>query len=134
MFNFIPKIFSSITLFRVAFYKYKKKILLLTMLGFLSGILGGIGIGAVIPLFSFISGQGGVLAGDPISKIFIRVFSFIGIEFSLFSVVVVLVLLFVFKALFVYAAHVINARSFSEYEVETRRELLKNTRLAIFPS
>ena len=133
MFGFISKIFSSITLFRAAFYKYKKKIALLTVLGFLSGILGGIGIGAVIPLFSFISGQEGVLADDPISKIFSRVFSFIGIEFSLFSVVVVLVLLFVFKALFVYAAHVINARSFSEYEVETRRELFKHTMRADWP-
>ena len=77
MFGFISKIFSSITLFRAAFYKYKKKMALLTILGFLSGILGGIGIGAVIPLFSFISGQEGVLADDPISKIFSRVFSFI---------------------------------------------------------
>ena len=127
MFNFIPRIFSSITLFRVAFYKYKKTILILTALGFISGILGGVGIGAVIPLFSFVNGQEGVLADDPISKVFHRTFYLLGIESSIFSVITVLVLLFVFKALFVYAAHLINARAFADYEVETRRDLFKHT-------
>jgi len=133
MFSFISRIFSSVALFREAFYKYKRKIVILTGLGFISGILGGIGIGAVIPLFSFVSGQGGVLADDPISKIFRWTFSFLGIDFSIFSVIAVLVLLFVFKALFVYIAHIINSRAFANYEVETRREIFKNTMQANWP-
>lgn len=133
MLTFIPKIFSSISLFRAAFYKYKRKIIILTILGFLSGILGGIGIGAVIPLFSFISGGSTALADDPISKIFKLSFYFFGINFSLFSVVAALVILFISKALFVYAAHIINSRAFADYEIETRRDLFRHTMKASWP-
>lgn len=133
MFSFISKIFTSLTLFRMAFYKYKKTILILTILGFISGILGGIGIGAIIPLFSFVVGQDGLVVDDPISNIFKTIFSVFGVEFSLLSVILVLILLFVFKAIFVFFANVINAKAFADYEAETRSELFKHSMKATWP-
>ena len=50
-----------------AFGRYKREIITLTILGFFSGIIEGIGINALIPLFSFVSGE--TVAGtDAISK------------------------------------------------------------------
>ena len=40
-----------------AFVHYKLQIVLLMVLGFVGGILEGVGINAVIPLFSFIVGS-----------------------------------------------------------------------------
>src|SRR3989338_7087019 len=133
MFGFISKIFTSLTLFRAAFYKYKKMILLLTGLGFISGILGGIGIGAVIPLFSFVVGQDGAMSSDPISRMFRVVLSLFGISFSLPVVIIALVVLFIAKAVFVYIADVINAKAVAEYEAETRKEIFSYTMRADWP-
>ncbi|MDD5016376.1 MAG: ABC transporter ATP-binding protein [Atribacterota bacterium] len=132
MFLDVSKIYTSINLFKTAFYKYKKTILVLTGLGFLSGILGGVGIGAVVPLFSFISNQGGA-TNDHISAIFKGVFAFFGIEFSLPLIVVMLIAVFIFKAIFLYIASLISARATTEYEAETRNELFKHTMRANWP-
>lgn len=133
MFNFVSKIFTSLALFKTAFYKYKKAILVLTGLGFISGILGGIGIGAVIPLFSFVVNQDGAAYDDPISKMFKTVFSFLGIPFSLPVVIAVLVILFISKAIFVYVADVIDAKAVTEYEANTRKEIFDYTMRANWP-
>ena len=124
----ILKTFSSIVLFRRAFYKYKRGIAALIGLGFLSGILGGVGIGAIIPLFSFVSGQ--IAVNDPVSKILKWAFGVIGVEFSLSLVVTILVLLFVFKAVFLYFANLISAKVALDYERRTREELFKHTMVA----
>ena len=47
---------SIIKLSRRAFGRYKWQIVVLTVLGFISGLLEGIGVNALIPLFSFIIG------------------------------------------------------------------------------
>jgi len=133
MFNFFSKIFTSLDLFKTAFYKYKRMVLLLTGLGFISGILGGIGIGAVIPLFSFVVGQDGAVSDDPISRMFRVVLSLFGISFSLPVVIIALVVLFIAKAVFVYIADVINAKAVAEYEAETRKEIFSYTMKADWP-
>lgn len=130
--HYVSKVYASIALFREAFRKYKKAILVLTGLGFLSGILGGVGISAIVPLFSFVSNRGEG-ASDPITKIFKGAFSILGIEFSLSIVIITLILVFVFKATFLYIANLINARVALDYEAGTRGELLKHTLRANWP-
>lgn len=132
MFHFIKKIGPSISLFRAAFYKHKRMIAVLTILGFVSGLLGGVGISTVVPLFSFV-GDGGGAGVDPISTIFRRVFNAFGFEFSLPIVITLLVSVFVGKGVFLYIASVINARASTTYEAETRRELLQYTMRASWP-
>ena len=51
------RISAIITLSQRAFGRYKWQIVILTVLGFVTGILEGIGINALIPLFSFAMGQ-----------------------------------------------------------------------------
>jgi len=46
-----------IALSRQAFGKYKMQIVVLTALGFIGGLLEGIGVNALIPLFSFALGE-----------------------------------------------------------------------------
>ena len=49
------KIILNLKLFKRAFGIYRWKIVLLVVTGFLGGLMEGIGINTVIPLFSFIS-------------------------------------------------------------------------------
>ncbi len=132
MFPSISKIHTWTNLFRVAFYKYKKMLFVLTGLGFLSGILGGVGVGAVVPLFSFVSSRDG-MADDSISKIFQKVFALAGLHFSLSVVITTLISLFVFKAFFLYIANLINAKIGLKYEAETRNDLFRHTLKANWP-
>lgn len=124
MFKYLSRTFASLGLFGSAFRKYKRTIIILTGLGFLSGILGGVGIGAVVPLFSFVAEQGA--ADDTITKIFKSIFDFFGVPFTLPSVISFLVLLFAAKALFLYVANIVNAKAVADYTFATRNELFSN--------
>src|SRR5688572_20616018 len=104
MLHYLSKTYTSVSLFRKAFGRYRRTIFILAGFGFLSGILGGIGIGAIIPLFSFVDGQGGV-ANDAMTALFKTIFSIIGIPFSLSFIVTAIVSLFIFKALFLFMAN-----------------------------
>lgn len=64
-----------------AFGKYRRHVTALVVFGFLSAILEGIGINAVIPLLSFFTGDGGA-APDFISKSIQGLFAFLHIPFS----------------------------------------------------
>ena len=128
MFKYLSRVFTSLGLFKTAFRKYKKTILLLTGFGFLSGILGGIGIGAIVPLFSFVAKEGA--ADDTITNIFKETFQFFGIPFTLPLVIAVLIMLFAVKALFLYAANIVNAKAVANYTMATRNELFGGTMLA----
>ena len=52
------RLFSIIRITRKGFGQYKWQIVLMVILGFVSGLLEGIGINALIPLFSFVLGDG----------------------------------------------------------------------------
>ena len=69
-------------IFYRAYWGYKKQIVALTLLGFLSSLLEGIGINVAIPIFSFISGTGNK-ASDPISRIIKKSFDFFQVNYSL---------------------------------------------------
>lgn len=128
----INKIFRVIVLFRKAFSRHTKKLILMIAFGFIAGFLGGIGIGAIIPLFYLITKKAGTGA-DPISGIILRVFEFIHIPLTLSSIITLMIALFVFKALFLYIANALNVRVYVDYELETRERLFKKTLEADWP-
>ena len=70
------KIKNLLAAFDQAFHAYKIKVFLLLMLGFVSGVLEGIGINAIIPLFSFAL-HGEEKPNDLISRIVEDFFSFL---------------------------------------------------------
>ena len=118
----MDKIFRFYSLIREAYAPYKWKIVGMAILSFFSSLLEGIGINAVIPLFSFIGKeQGGSL--DSVSKFIRDLFYFFGIGFSIKYLLIFIGLLFIVRSLLLFIAQYISVRTFSEYERSVRSRL-----------
>lgn len=115
-----------------AFGRYKWHLVILTILGFLSGILGGIGINAIIPLFSFVIG-GETRPDDPISGYIREFFGYLGIDFAIKYLLLFIVCLFAIKALVLFLFSFIEVRITFGYEKQTRSRLFKKTLEAKWP-
>ncbi|MCG2700582.1 ABC transporter ATP-binding protein/permease [Candidatus Parcubacteria bacterium] len=121
-----------IRLSKQAFGKYKLQIIILTVLGFFSGLLGGIGINAIIPLFSFIVGDGQG-SDDLISKYIEQFFAYLNIDFTLKYILIFIVLSFLFKTLVLILFSYISVLITSGYEKQARNDLLETTMKAAWP-
>lgn len=128
----INKILRVIGLFRRAFSRHTKKLILMITLGFIAGFLGGIGVGAIIPLFYLITNQAGT-GTDAISNIISKTFESIHIPQTLPAIIALMIFLFAFKAIFLYLASSLNMRVYVDYELETRERLFKKTLEADWP-
>ncbi len=128
----IPKIISIFQLGRVAYAKYKWHVVLLTTLGFTAGLLEGLGVNALIPLFSFAFGQEQA-EKDFISRQMERLFGVFHIPFGVNSLLVFIILLFIFKALFTLLINYLKAKIVSDYEIRTRTELFGKVLRARWP-
>lgn len=107
---------------RDAFGKYKFQIVILVVLGFITSLLEGIGINALIPLFSFILNDG---AGDDlISRAIASFFSFINISPSVIYLLIFISVLFFLKAITTVIFDYIKIYITSDYEEKTRGTLL----------
>lgn len=133
MFSFIPRIYKATILFRQAYRKHGFRILIITILGFVSGLLGGIGIGAIIPLFALVNPSGAPSELDAITSVVKQGFEFIGIEYSLASLLIVMGFLFLAKGIFIYIANYINSKETVDYEAQTRKEVFEETMRASWP-
>ena len=122
----INKIIGVIRLFHQAFSRYTKKLALMVFLGFIGGFMGGIGVGAIIPLFYIITNQSSV-GTDSISQIIAQVFGYLHIPLTLPAIITLMVFLFVSKSIFLYLATYINSRIHVDYELETRKRLFRKT-------
>lgn len=116
------KILQFFNLFNRAFGKYKKHIVILTLLGFASGFLEAIGVNALIPLFSFIIGDGST-GSDVISQFLERLFLYFDIQFTVVSLLVFILTLFFFKSILKLLFGYIRIKITADYEEETRNEL-----------
>lgn len=110
------------SLSRRAYGRYKPHIIGLTLLSFVSGVLEGVGINALIPLFSFALGQ------NDISKDFItgwieRMFAAVNIAFTVKFLLIFIASLFVLKAVLTVVLDYIRIRITSDYEERTRKSL-----------
>ncbi len=118
-----------IAIFRLtnkAFAGYRKKIIVLLGLGFLSGILEGIGITAIIPLFSFLAEDGGA-STNIITKTISGVFDVFHIPFALNYVLIFIAIIFIFKAFATFFSRYITENIMNSYVKETRVRLLNHT-------
>ncbi|MBI3291056.1 ABC transporter ATP-binding protein [Candidatus Falkowbacteria bacterium] len=125
----IKKIFA---LSSQAFGQYKRQIIILAVLGFISGILEGIGVNALIPLFSFAIGNNNV-AEDVISKKIAEVFAALNIDFSVEYLLVLIISLFILKAITFTIVSYIKAVIIADYEEKTRSVLLDKVFKAKWP-
>jgi ABC-type multidrug transport system fused ATPase/permease subunit len=127
----IKKIKNAILLFRRAYGAYKSRLSLLVGLGFLNGILEGVGVNALIPLLSFFTTED--RGTDFISRAIEKGFAIIDVDFSLIALLIFIVLLFVLKSLASLFFNYIMLSIKAEYERETRDALYRETLFAEWP-
>lgn len=126
------RLITIIKLSQRAFGQYKLQIIILVVLGFLTGLLEGIGINALIPLFSFIIGQenGG---DDFISQMIEKVFLYAQVDFNIKFLLIFISSLFIFKAFVSVLFSYIIAKITASYEEKTRSNLFNATLKANWP-
>lgn len=108
------------------------RFLLMFVLGFLSGAFGGLGIGAIIPLFAMVSDKAPEEL-NVVTKVVQGFFSFLHVPFTMVYLVVFIALLFIAKALIQFVAKYVNIRTTAEYEERIRRDLFTKTFRAEWP-
>lgn len=126
------KIFKLVALLHRSFWNYRWHIGLMGLLTVVSGILEGIGINAIIPLFSFIDG-GKNDPADIISKLIKQLFFFLHIQYSLHFLLIFIIVLFLSKSIFLFFGQYVITRIVSDYQQKTRNELLRLFLLTDWP-
>ncbi len=118
------KIFRLLKVLREGFSDYKWQIVLLAILSFIGGILEGIGINAIIPLFSFVIGGGNEVT-DTISKAIVKFFLYFNFGHNVNYLLILIAVLFLGKAIFLFISNFLTIFIRRNYEKKTRSELLK---------
>ncbi len=128
------KLSFALTLLKEAFWEYRPQFIVTILMGLLAGLFGGIGIGAVIPLFAFMSkSKDQPVAGDFISDKLEYLFSIMHIEYNLFFLMTLIISLFILKALITYLSYYVNEKMATDYEKRTRQTLFKKALKADWP-
>jgi ATP-binding cassette, subfamily B, bacterial MsbA len=126
------RIIALIQLSRQAFGRYKWQIIILTILGFLSGLFEGIGVNALIPLLSFFI-KDSLPGNDIISRFLRESFLRFNIDFSLKQILIFISILFILKAIAMLVFSYINIKITANFEERTRNSLLGKTLTASWP-
>src|SRR3989344_4055990 len=112
--------------------RYKWKFATMTILGFLAGLSGSIGVGIVIPLFGLLTGQN-TEKTDAITQAVRSFFGTINMPFSPAYLIAFIVILFGLKALVQFAAKFYNEKTTAQLEEEYRNDLYAKTMHASWP-
>ncbi len=123
--NIIRTLANTLSLFRRAFGGYTWNITLMAVLSFVSGLLEGLGVTAVIPLLSFIGG--GEKATDAISIAIAGLFRYFNISYTAKFLLLFIILLFLIKAVFSFLSQQITAHIMADFEKKMRIKLLAST-------
>lgn len=121
-----------LALFRTSFGQYRWPLIILTVLSFASGFFESVGINAVIPLFSFLNKEG-VASTDFISRAIEKSFSYVHLNYTLTSLLLFIIALFLVKAVTLFFATYLATRITVAYETKTRNELFSATLEANWP-
>ena len=107
---------------RQAYGAYKWQIIILSVLGVLSGLLEAVGINAIIPVFSLITGES-IAGTDFISQTIERLFTQLGIDFRLKYLLIFIAILFIGKAIVLLFSSYTKVKITSDYERKTRNTI-----------
>jgi len=121
---FLKRVKTFIEIFYNVYLEHKIAILFLTFIGFFSAILEGIGINSIIPLFSFVTGNTDK-GNDIISRFVENFFKFLNIEYKLKYLIILIALLFIFKAILFVLSEYIRIKITANYEEKMRNNLFK---------
>lgn len=119
-------LFKLLKLFNAGFGKYKLKITGLSILSFVSSLLEGVGINAVIPLLAFVN-VGPAEPGDLISQTIEKFFHYFNISYTLKHLLILIAFLFLIKTVVFFIGQCLTFVIQADYERNTRNELFKLT-------
>lgn len=128
----IDKFSNAVNLIRGALWNYKYKFAFTLALGFLAGLFGGVGIGALIPLFAIVTNNR-TAETDFITKTIQKLFSIIHVEYNIFFILAFIIAVFVLKALITYFTFYFTQKLHTGYEKQLRTELFEATIKADWP-
>jgi len=117
---------------REVFKRNPKRFGLMLIFGFLAGLFGGVGVGAVLPLFSLITPQ----TSQPpnvITETVNRFFDIFGIPFTLPYLILFIAFLFIAKAVIQMITKYLNIKTMAEYEERIRKDLFAKTFRSTWP-
>lgn len=117
-------------LFKKTFWNYRWQIFAMAILSFVSGIFEGIGVNAIIPIFSLVAGG---TSNDVISQTIQKFFSYFHLSYTVKFLLIFMILLFVFKALALFVTQYLSVKIKADYEKNTRSRLLQLTLGADWP-
>ncbi len=112
----------TVDLLRYSFGAYRKQIVALSLLGILNGLLEGIGINALIPLFSLVTNKG--VGDDTLSQFLTQFFGWFHISMELSTLLIFICFMFFGKAVVLIMCNFITIKITSQYEMQTRKKLL----------
>lgn len=115
-----------------AFGKQTPQIILIIVLGFFASLLEGLGISAVIPIFSFFTGRGGT-ATDPITGAIMGIFQFLGVPYTFRLLLVFIGVLFVVRIVALFVVQNVTASIVFRYARDLRERILRSTFEARWP-
>ena len=112
---------------RGTFGGYRRHLFLLAVLGVLGAVLEGIGINAIIPLFSFLLGDTGISSANFITDAIRQSFGFLDIPFSFRFLLVFIAVLFLVRAVVITLFTYIRARITASFMFREMNLLLTDT-------
>ena len=132
MFSTYRHLYKLVNLLKSEYWSYRWFLLLQIILSFLSGILEGVGINAVVPVFSFINNSSGNTS-DNITAFIRKLFFYFDLSFTLRNLLLFIAVLFILKAGVLYLTTYISSKINASYERNTRSRLFKLTVTANWP-
>ena len=129
----IKKVGYAFSLFKRAYAGYKTQIIITTVLGFVSGLASGIGISMIIPLFSFVVSKNNPDSTNNLSQFMEKVFNFLHLSYDLPFILMVMVLLFVAKAIISLTNLYLNTTISENYLKDMRSLSIKKTLMTDWP-
>ena len=121
-----------ITVGKKLYGNYKFRLLILVGLGFLGGLAEAVGIGILVPLFSYVVNEGAI-GQDFISQTLVTAFSYFGLELRLASLMILICSLFLLKAFVLLIFGYINIHIMADYENNIKRDLYRDALGASWP-
>ncbi len=126
IFRKIKNIKENLGLIYRVFGIYRYKVLFLTLLGFSSSLLEGLGIGVLVPIFSFITGKD-TLGGDIVSRNIGVAFTYFDIKSGLAPLLVLICSLFILKAILRLGFGYVSTMMLANFELEMRKKIYRNS-------
>ena len=125
-----------ITLFKKVFARYWRtlrfKFAVLVFFDLFGGFLDGVGIGMLVPLFSLVV-RGNVGGQDFVSRYTASVLSFFSIPFTIWYLLLVVSAIFLLKAVVMFFLGYLETSVTSQYEIDVKTNLYRDTVTARWP-